>query len=99
MLFSFLSLPPATVLKLRRKKAESKRLTRQAINLRFEERLRMSESTKPDEEVVGDVLAECVEAVTEMLADQNKFSVSRAEAKEEVIEAQVEQPKGKKRRR
>ena len=87
MLLSFLSVPPATALKLRRKKAEAKRLTRQARKLLCDERLKKYEATKPDKEVVEDLLEECVEAVFEMVADQAKLQLCRDEAKEEVNEA------------
>ena len=87
MLLSFLSVLPATALKFKRKKAETKRLTRQARKLLCEERLKKYEATKPDKEVVEDLLEECVEAVFEMVADQAKLQLRRDEAKEEVNEA------------
>ena len=84
---------------LPRKKAESERLTRQARKILCEERIRKYESTKSVKDVVGDVLAECVEAVSEMLAGQAKLQDHRDAAKEEFIEAAVALPKRVKKRR
>ena len=99
MLLFILSVPPATELKLRRKKAESERLTRQDRKVLCEERKRRYEITKSDKDVVGDVLAECVEAVSEMLADQAKSQDHRDVEKEEFIEDAVALPKRINRRR
>ena len=99
MLFSYLSLSPSSELKLRRKKAETKRITRQSLKVLQNQRIEHYEAIKSVKDVVSDVLSECVEAVDEMLSDKARARDEQKEDEDEATWEAVTLPKKVKRKR
>ena len=89
MLFSFLSVSPATELKLRMKKAKAARVTKRSLRLQAEERVKRYEEAMSVEHVVSGLLSDCVEAVCEMLIEKGRRQYPKVKKKEESKEKAV----------
>ena len=89
MLLSYFNVSPAAELRLRKKKAEVDRVTKRELKIHAEDRIRRYEESLSVENIVSDVLSDCLEAVCEMLDDkarrQNPQEESKDEEKEEFV--------------
>ena len=75
-LFSFLNVSPRSELRIRKRKAESVKLKYKLFESKKEERLARYMSSLAIEDIVADVLGECVDSVCE--AEKSKMVRSKA---------------------
>ena len=64
MLFTFLNIDPVTELKLRKAKASKEKFSKRALKVLAENRVERYENSKSIEDVVAELLEECVIAVS-----------------------------------
>ena len=70
MLFSFLNVSPAAELRIRRKHSATNTLTKRRLKILEQDRIQRFENSLRVEEVVAEVVAECVDAVSKMRLDR-----------------------------
>lgn len=91
MLFSFLSLSCASKLGIRKRKSQCDRVTKRTLKIYADDRGKRFEEVLTVEHFLRDVVSDCVDAVVEMLSEENEHKESKSE--EEMEESKYEEKK------
>ena len=79
MLFSFLSLSRAAELRIRKRKAQCDRVTKRTLKSHADDRVKRFEEVLTLERFLRDVVSDFVDAVVEMLSEENEYKESKSE--------------------